>query len=256
MDSTVNADGTTGTVAAPDAGTVQDGGNQAPGWIAQLPDDLKGNETFTGFKTIGELAKAHLDTSGKVAELEGKVANSIPKLTENATDEERAAYLAALGVPESPDGYEFEKPELPEGMAYDDNLEKWFRAVAHAEGIPKETAKKLYEAYNAYQSDYLKLLDKFRTDERTSHMETLKKEWANKFDDNVKIVQAAQEKIGLADPAMKEWLEAHNAGNDPVLIKWILANAHLYTNDNAPPGKPGTGQENKGTSMTYPSMKT
>ena len=57
----------------------EDGGNL--GWRVQLPDDLKANETFTPFKTVGDFAKAHIETITKAKELEGKLSGSIPKLT-------------------------------------------------------------------------------------------------------------------------------------------------------------------------------
>jgi hypothetical protein len=40
-------------------------------WRAQLPADLKENETFTPYKTLGDFAKAHLETAGKVKDWMG-----------------------------------------------------------------------------------------------------------------------------------------------------------------------------------------
>ena len=255
MDPVVNADGSQAAAGAPDGGAgQQDGGNQAPGWIAQLPDDLKGNETFTGYKTIGELAKAHLDTSGKVAELEGKVANSIPKLTENATDEEKAAYFAALGVPESPDKYELERPAMPEGMPYNEDLEKWFRNTAHKAGITAEQAKTLFTSYNQFGTEFLKSIAEQRKTTLETGMNALKESWGNHYDDNVAVVKRVQEKIGAGSEPMKEWLTAHNAENDPVLIQFLLDVAPGYLDDYAPAGKP-PGDHTKGGGMTYPSMQ-
>jgi hypothetical protein len=238
-----NADGSQVTNAgAPDAGAQQqDGGNQAPGWIAQLPDDLKGNETFTGFKTIGELAKAHLDNTGKVTELEGKVANSIPKLSENATDEDKAAFRAALGVPESPDKYEFERPTMPDGIPYNEPLEQWFRNEAHKAGISGEAAKSLYNGFNNFSLAFLQSLEQQRTATLDAGMKALKEEWGGKFDEKVAIVKEVQKAIGLADPGMKEILSERNLENDPRLIKWLLNIAPSYLSDSAPLGRPGGG---------------
>jgi len=256
MDAQNNADGSQAVNAgAPDGGAVQDGGNQTPGWIAQLPDDLKGNETFTGYKTIGELAKAHLDNAGKVTELEGKVANSIPKLSENATAEERAEYFKALGVPESPDGYEFDRPQLPEGMEYNEALEKWFRNEAHTAGLSAEQAKALYGAYNKFTESVMKKMDDDRQAALDSGMKALKESWGNKYDDNVAIVKRVQEKIAGSEP-MKKWLTTHNAENDPVLIQFLLDLAPGYLDDSAPPGRPAGDKTNKQTGMRYTSMTT
>ena len=34
---------------------------QTPGWIAGLPDDLKGNDAFKDFKTVGDFGKDYLE---------------------------------------------------------------------------------------------------------------------------------------------------------------------------------------------------
>ncbi len=255
MDPITSADGTGATPPAPGAATPQqDGGVQSPGWIAQLPDDLKGNETFTGYKTVGELAKAHLDTSGKVAELEGKLAGTIPKLSENATADEKAAYLKAIGVPESPDGYEFERPAMPEGVPYNEALEKWFRDTAHKAGISAEQAKTLYGSYNQFGAEFLKSLEVQRQDTLTKGMNALKESWGNHYDDNVAVVKRVQEKIGLSDPDMKAVLTEHNLENDPRVIKWLLNAAPAYLDDYAPSGgrPPAGSKANEGMNYKVP----
>lgn len=254
MDPITNADGSQANAGAPDAGAgQQDGGNQTPGWIAQLPDDLKGNETFTGYKTIGELAKAHLDTSGKVTELEGKLAGTIPKLSENATDEEKAAYRLAMGVPETPEAYDLPRPDLPKGVEYNEPLEKWFRNTAHKAGISAEQAKTLFNDYNQFSTEFLKSLEVQRQTTLETGMKALKETWGNHYDDNVAVVKRVQEKIGAANEPMKQWLTAHNAENDPTLIQFLLDLAPGYLDDYAPPGKAGGGSKVKeGMNYTVP----
>src|SRR5574341_876074 len=102
-------------------GTTGSGQPDKPAWIAQLPDALKGNEAFTAFKTIGDLAQSHLDVSGRVKELDGitakhkeletRLQGSILKLPENATDQERDVYYLSLGRPEKAEDYVLPKPD-------------------------------------------------------------------------------------------------------------------------------------------------
>jgi len=120
-----------------------DQGQQAPGWIAGLPDDLKGNETFKQYKTVGDFAKAHIETATKAQELARKLENSIPRLPENATEEEKSIYYQALGRPEKPDQYEFDNE--------DKNSPEWtqqWKETFHKLNVPKETAKELSKAWN------------------------------------------------------------------------------------------------------------
>ena len=59
------------TIGTGDAGDqhLDNQGGVTPAWAAQLPSDLRSNETLTGHKTIGELGKAYLDLHGKSATL-------------------------------------------------------------------------------------------------------------------------------------------------------------------------------------------
>jgi len=241
-----NADGSQGTNAgAPDAGAgQQDGGNQAPGWIAQLPDDLKGNETFTGFKTIGELAKAHLDTSGKVAELEGKVANAIPKLSENPSDEELAAYRAAIGVPDKPDDYEI---ELMDGM--DNSLAPWFKNVAHQLGMPKGMAKGLSAAWNGMIAQMAKADADAASKAHDAALTELRKTWGADAETNAETVKQGYKFFG-DNPLLNDLMQAEitigdkkvKVGNHPGMVNLILEIGKKVTPDSTVQGGPSHGQ--------------
>jgi hypothetical protein len=252
MEENINVDGSQVSSGAPDADAAA-AVQTVPGWTAQLPDSLKGNAAFTEYKTIGELAKAHLDNSGKVTELEGKVANSIPKLTETSTDEEKAAYFTALGVPDSPDKYEFVRPTMPEGIPYNEPLEQMFRASAHKAGISQSAAQVLYGDYMNFGNAFIQQQMEERQATLAEGMKTLEKEWGNKFAANVKVAQEVQKAIGLADPEMKKILSDHNLGNDPAIVKWLINLAPAYLGDNAPMGSPAGSKPDEG--LFYPSMK-
>ena len=53
------------------------------------------------------------------------------------------------GVPDSPEGYNIERPEMmPEGMDYDVDLENWFRKEIHAAGGSNALVNHLVTAWN------------------------------------------------------------------------------------------------------------
>jgi hypothetical protein len=177
MDTPIVPDGT-GT-PAPD-GTPA-GQNVAPAWIAQLPDDLKGNEAFTGYKTIGDLAKDALSFKEKATTLEGKLTTDyIPKLTENATDEQKAAYKAAMGIPDKAEDYEIPVPEgdTPE-------LANELRQAAFTKGWPKGVVKELTEWWNGLQA---KAVEKYNAELKT-RTEEVKTKWGADFPKNAEIVK-------------------------------------------------------------------
>lgn len=216
---------------------------QAPGWISGLPDNLKTNEAFAGFKTVGEFAQSHLETQGKVKELEGKLATAIVRPGEGATDEEKAAFREAMGIPDAPDKYEFERPQMPEGVEYNEALETWFRNIAHKHGLAGDTAKAMYADYMQFGTAFVAEQAAQRSKTLEDGMNKLKETWGNKYDENVATVKRVQEKMGLADEGMKSLLSELNLENDPRLITWMLTYAApMYIDDNAPPGRSSGGE--------------
>lgn len=264
MDSIVTPDGT-GT-PAPDGGGLPPellgatGANAQLGWRAQLPDDLKTNEAFTTYKNVGELAKTYLDATGKLRDLEGRLANSIPKPSDTATPEEKAAYFQALGRPEAPDKYQFEPATLPPGMNIDPSLESWFKNTAFEIGLNNGQAGSLYKEYMGMLS--AKYSEAMQTQARVRE-ETLTKlytEWGDKKTENMETIKRAMAQFG--DKDLVQYFDETGKGNDPALINFFLKVGKAMSEDTFARGNIGgmsTGLKNDPkTNMPifeYPSMQ-
>jgi len=113
-------------------------------WMAQNPDTLKINENLAKFKTLGEFSEAHMNLNGELGTLKE---NTIPKLGDNPTDDEKSAHFTALGRPESADSYTIGKPDnTPESYLYDNGLEKVVRDAGHSAGLSDSALKTVYDA--------------------------------------------------------------------------------------------------------------
>ena len=102
---------------------------QRPAWMSQIGDitkDAAKADKLAKFEKISDFANAYL-------ELEGKLGNTLVKPGENASDEERAAFYKALGVPESADKYSIEGDDA-----------KMFREMAYKNNLTDEQAKAIY----------------------------------------------------------------------------------------------------------------
>jgi len=161
------------------------------GFQAQFRDDLKSHEAFTGFKTISEFGDAHLANLGKVAELEGKVANSIPKLSETATLEERQAYYKALGVPNTPAEYEFPKGE---GVEHDQKMTDWAKGVFHTANLSADQAGVISQAWDTFIQELVKEQDTASEKEFTEAETAIKAEWGPKYAENLEHSRRFYEK--------------------------------------------------------------
>jgi hypothetical protein len=165
------------------------------GWKTELPESIRGHEAFSAYKTKTDLWQGHIDAMTARKDLEAKLENVIPKLPENATDEQKAAFRTAIGVPDTPDAYEL---DIPEGVPVDEDFMGAFKQWAHKAGLPKDAVKGLSSDYNAYVAQRMAEADKARE----AGMDTIKKEWGTDFDKNVEITRRGEAKLGLS----KDWL--------------------------------------------------
>jgi hypothetical protein len=211
-----------------------------PAWVSQLPDDLKQNPSLTSFKTIGDLAKAHLDTSGKVTELSGKLENYIPKLPDNATDEDRSLYYDALGRPKQASEYEFEGEDKssPEWTDY-------WKQEFHGLGLSKAQAKALSGKFNGQMQKMVEAHNAAYKAEQTAAEQKLKTEMGDKFDTNVELAKRMTQKhLG----AEFDKTFANLAGESRFgVVRLLLKVAELTGEDKSPQGgiTPGGGREVK-----------
>ena len=229
----------------------EEGGNL--GWRAQLPDDLKANETFTPFKTVGDFAKAHIETVAKAKELEGKLGGSIPKLKDNATDEEKTAYFKAIGRPEKADDYKFEKLTPPEGVNIDPNIEGWFKTIAHQAGLNTAQASMIHKAYADAYFAAAKTAEEQKVKAFEKGIEDLKKDWGPKLDENAALVKKATDKF--MTPEEKKIMDESGRGNDPILVRMFHRIGQAMADDKLVLGSNVDGNKREKGTLSYPSME-
>lgn len=181
------------TDANNDAGMTNDGGNQGtvefPKWMSSLPDAFKSNQVLAQYKD-----GAPWDKIVQLMDAE-KSMTRIPD--ENASPEERREFFKKLGVPESPDNYDINKPsDFPSDIPFDDVLLSEFKKFAHQEGLPSKTAKNLFDWYyglvkNGYAVEAKKKAEaeqKSLAEQQQavkSAVESMQKEWGANFQGNL-----------------------------------------------------------------------
>lgn len=142
--------------------------------------------TSKGFKDLDSLVKSARH-SEKAIHDKGMVA--VPK--EGAKPEEIAAYRAAIGVPDKPEGYEI---KAPDGVQLNEPLIKALSAAAVQSGIPKV-------AFESVVGEFIKL----QTEETQSTLskqydegQTWFKDQGGKAVEQRAHIQAAQRVLGLS----------------------------------------------------------
>jgi hypothetical protein len=227
-------------------GTGTGTGTVAPAWIAQLPTDLKDNQAFTSYQTIGDLAKSHLELGEKVKEFDGlktQLGNSIPKLSENPTPEERDKFYNSLGRPEKPDGYEFvgEDKAAPEWTkAYKDAMYKM--------GVPKVMARELSEFNNTMINKMVEQHNARILEENAKAAATLKTELGDKYDASVVLVSRLWKQWGNTEVDFDKAFATETSANRVTMMRFLL-NVAAKTGEDA--SLRGTGQRSEAPKSGY-----
>jgi hypothetical protein len=217
------------------------------GWRAGLPDDLKQDEAFVPFKTVGDFAKAHKETAAKVKDYEGKLANSIPKLGENATAEERERFYTQLGRPEKAEGYEFvgEDKAAPEWT-------KAYKDAMHKMGVPKAMARQLSEFNNNMINQMVEQHNAKILEENTKAVATLKAELGDKYDASVQLVSRLWKQWGKTEVEFDKAFATETSANRVTMMRFLLNVAQKTGEDSS---LKGSGIRQEGAKPGYDMSK-
>jgi len=116
------------------------GGGEDRGWLSSIPENLREHEAIKGAESLTDIYTGF-------AELSDRSRDSLSIPGDDATDEDRAAFYQRLGRPEAAEQYDFTKPELPDGIPYDEAVEGAFKEIGFKHGLSQEQAAGLHAWY-------------------------------------------------------------------------------------------------------------
>lgn len=163
-------------------------------WRDTLPDDIKNNKIIEETKDLTSMAKRLIDSNDFISK-------SV-RLPDDGDTSGMDELYNKLGRPETVEGYEVTRPDMPEGTKYDESLESSFLAAAHKIGLNSSQANALM-AWN--QEQVMSQMANTQT-ANTEAMGELKKEWGNAFDERVKIAEEVLNQYGddASEAAIKD----------------------------------------------------
>lgn len=227
----------TETEVATDTGVAGSGGEQTggsgdlPGWAqgldAQAKEDLK--QRITANPEFLKDTKGLSDIyRGWTQRLTYDQRAFVPD--KDAPEEEWTRFYKAIGVPESPDGYAFDKVQLPEGMNYSQELESAFRAKAHELRIPVESAKKLFGWYNQVAVESVREANKQAavTEEQkreekakayVAAQDELQRQWGADFAVRIDGARRTFQNDRVVDPELRKEIQAAGLDNSPRMVR-------------------------------------
>lgn len=205
----------------------------SPALAAALPADLRAEARLTAHRDVETLARAYVD---KCREYDG-VKDLIGKRAETLSPEDAQRFFAALGRPETPDAYDFARPDLPDGMAWDDELEVAFREAAHAAGLLPKQAAATVDAFASLMTR--RHADATAAERKTTadSVAALRREWGLRYDRNLLLAKKGLESIG--DPGFNQLLRQSGLGAHPALVKALARIGAVFAEDSLEGGAPG-----------------
>lgn len=201
------------------------------------PEKTKPTKAFDDINDYNMLAKSYLSTKRMVGKKDAEHAEVIKHMVkvpgENATDDEVKNFRSAMGVPESPDGYDL---PLPENIS--DLDKQGFQAVAeaikpivHAEGIsPSKLTKvwsKVVEVLTAQNAE----IDRKGVELLEADTKALQEKYKERYDPFIKAGNDSIAKFNTKDNPVgenfKSLLDTFGILNAPATREFLFALSKL-----------------------------
>ena len=217
---------TEATEAASSAENTGEAGSDNADFINTLGEDYKVIAHQKGFKNTDDVLKSYTNLEGMMG-----------KKFDDMTNEELKGVYTKLGAPESPEGYEFEAAQLPEGI--DDTMTDWFSTKAHELGISKDAAQQLRNEFITKQAEEYGSMVSSAQVKATDDLATLKQEFGSAFDERTSLAATALNEFG--GDGVKEVINQYGLNNNPALVKMfaeigkLTSEGNMSTDKNATP---------------------
>ena len=128
-------------------------------------------------------------------------------------------WIAAVR-PESEAAYDFgDPPSLPQGIAYDSDLEQSYRNAAFANGLHPNQAKALHDMFVKQTIEQHTQYAKLQQENKTQLFNDLRREHGQQYPAVEKRVGSLMDRY--ADPTDRQYFDETGLGNDPKLIRFL-----------------------------------
>ena len=211
----------------------QNTGGEIKPWQKQLKSDLQGNASLDKFDGFDSLARSYM-------ELEGKMGNSISIPGEDATDEEKAAYLGKLRGLDKAEDYQVKyKEDLPESLKESfSTSETKLRETMFNAGLTQKQADSMLDWMQDQMLIGTEAAKQFRKEQQETAAATMKSEWGGNYDTNITIMTNGLRKLAGNDDGFIKKLTETGLVNEPALARIFLNVGKLVSEDTLIDGTP------------------
>jgi hypothetical protein len=195
-------------------------------WMNGLTSEQKADASL--IESLSKFPKGIPDMAKTYAELEKKSSSAAVVPNEESTDEEKARYRTARGVPGKPEDYKLEEVELPQGISVDVETQKAFLEVAHGLGLNDGEVNAINKWYmqkvGQEIADAIKVVDV--TQEQA--LESFMKRHGTQAEANRTYMERGFS--DLATPGLRALLDMSWVGNAPEILDMMVKHGKAIGN--------------------------
>jgi hypothetical protein len=208
------------------AGTAHDASGAGAEWTSALTPELRQLVETKGYKTPADVVQAYAHAQRAIG------ADKIPLPKDGVWDE---VARTKLGVPREPGGYKLDRPDLPQGVNYDEAFEKAALPVAHKLGLTPQQVQGLLDFYAGHQAQAFQSVLRGRVDDETQSVGMLQQEWGPTYD--TKVAQAARAARYFGGQQLIDVLNQSGFGNNTELVRAFAKIGSMMTEDSLKIGR-------------------
>lgn len=191
----------------------------------QAPVDWRASIADPELKKLAERVASPTDAIKSIADLRREISVRIKIPGPDATDEDKAKYRKALGVPDKPEDYKIELPEGVEATDADQAIIDMVVPIAHANGVPAAALNGLIGEFLQKSHDLQTVAVQEITKAQADAVTALKKEWGADYEPHLNLANRAAEAIG-GEP-FKTFLQTTRIegggmlGDHPAIVRFL-----------------------------------
>ena len=188
-------------------------------WKAALPEELQRDPSIAHIKDVPNLAQSYVNGQRMI----GAEKLAIPG--KFGTDEEWNQVYDKLGRPETPEGYELEMNNVPEGLESNPELVGWFQQTAHEVGLTPSQAQKLADKYNEMAGQAENTPSQQQAEAQALEEEgirELQREYGKAFDNKIGIGRAVLSQYGGDELLDLRLEDGRSLGSHPGLVRMVV----------------------------------
>ena len=185
-----------------------------------LPAELRANPALANLASVEDLANEHVNVQKMIG------AKGIIPPGDDATDEDREKFYNALGRPETVEGYDLSKIEVPEGFEVDEGMQSAILASMHARGATQDMVEGVFSDYWERMAEGQKLADENANRVLTETEKAMQAEHGNEWPQVKALADQAVQAVfgeGLDDVLHARLPDGSKVGSHPAFVKGFAA---------------------------------